>query len=132
MMVFTRLGTKYSSAMTELRCAGASLSSAACSFLLIRLSAAARYLTASLRRSIPLTAIHQLRGDNLVENRHVGGNSKHLLAQFELFYGLSGHVIHCSRGHFGYLITCFLIMSNPPLAPGTEPLTTSRLRSGSA
>src|SRR6266568_758441 len=103
MMVFTRLRAKYITTMTELRCAGASLPGAACPFLLIRLSTATCYFTASLRRSIPLTAIHQLRGDHLVEDRHVGGNSEHLLAQFELFNGLSGHVIHCSRGHFGYL-----------------------------
>src|SRR6266550_3828359 len=103
MMVGMRLGTKYSTTMTELRSTSATLSSPACSFLLIRLSTAARYFTASLRRSISLTAIHQLCSDNLVENRHVWGNPEHLLAQFELFYGLSGHVIHCSRGHFDYL-----------------------------
>src|SRR2546426_10908474 len=97
MMVFTRLGTKYSTAMTELRCASAPLSSAARSFLLVRLSAPPRYFTASLRRSIPLTAIHQLRGDNLLENRHVGGNSKHVRGKLDLVYDLSCHILHSNR-----------------------------------
>src|SRR6266516_3435172 len=132
MMISMRLGAKHNTTMTELWRTRAPLSGAACSFLFIWLFTTARYFTTSLRRSVSLTAIHQLCGDNLVENRHIGGNSEHLLAQFELLYGLSGHVIYCSRGHFGYLIICFLIMSKPPLAPGTEPLTTSRLRSGSA
>src|SRR6266581_7563514 len=127
MMIGMRLGAKYNTTMTELWRTSAPLPGAACSLLLIRLSTATRYFTASLRRSVSLAAIHQLRGDNLVENRHIRGNSEHLLAQFELLYGLSGHVIYCSRGHFGYLITCFLIISKPPLAPGTEPFTTSRL-----
>src|SRR5213082_231357 len=120
-MIGMRPGTKYDSAMAELWCASTSLACAACSLLPVWFLVTARYFSTSLGRSIALTAIHQLCGDNLVENRHIGGNSEHLLAQFELFYGLSGHVIHCSRRHFGYLITCFLIMSNPPLAPGTEP-----------
>src|SRR5215469_3721500 len=132
MMVSMRLWTKYCATMTELWSACAALAGTPRSFLLIWLSTSARYFTARLRRSVSLTAIHQLRGDNLVENRHVRGDSEHLLAQFELSYGLSGHVIHCSRGHFGYLFACFLIMSRPPLAPGTDPLTRSRLRSGSA
>src|SRR6266581_387289 len=132
LMEFFRPGAKDNTAMTELWCADATLSSTTRAFLFVRLSATTGYFTASFCRSISLTAIHQLCCNNLVENRHIGGNSEHLLAQFELFYGLSGHVIHCSRRHFGYLITCFLIMSNPPLAPGTEPFTTSRLRSGSA
>src|SRR5881227_396772 len=112
-----RPGAKYASTMAELRCASTSLAGASRSLLPVWFPTTARYLSTSLGRSIALTAIHQLRGDNLVENRHIGGDSEHLLAQFELFYGLSGHVIHCSRGHFGYLITCFLIMSKPPLAP---------------
>src|SRR5437588_5344809 len=132
MMVRMRFWAKYYTAMTELRRAGTPLASTTRPLLLIWFSVTARYLSASFGRSIALTAIHQLCGDNLVENRHIGGDSEHLLAQFELFYGLSGHVIHCSRGHFGYLIICFLIMSKPLLAPGTEPLISTRLRSGSA
>src|SRR5579859_5544540 len=132
MMVGMRPWTKYTAAMAELRRTSAPLASTARSLLLIWFLVTARYFSASLGRSISLTAIHQLRGDNLVENRHIRGDSEHLLAQFELFYGLSGHVIHCCRGHFGYLIPCFLIVSRPPLAPGTEPFISSRLRSGSA
>src|SRR5437762_11032457 len=131
MMIRVRPGTPYHTAMTELRCAGAPLAGMTRSLLSVGLFISARHFGASLGRSITLTTIHQLRGDHLVENRHMGGNSEHLFAQFELIYGLSGHVIHCSRGHCGYLFTCFLIMSKPPLAPGTEPLTNSRLRSGS-
>src|SRR5437588_6276585 len=132
MMVTMRLWAKYDATMAELCCARTSLARPARSLLLVWFLVTARYFSTSLGRSIALTTIDQLCGDNLVENRHIGCNSEHLLAQFELFYGLTGHVIHCSRGHFGYLITCFLIMSKPPLAPGTEPLTSSRLRSGSA
>src|ERR1051326_5027165 len=98
-----RPGTKYGPTMAELRRASTSLAGASRSLLAVWFLTTTRYLSTSLGRSIALTAIHQLRGDNLVENRHIGGDSKHLLAQFELFYGLSGHVIHCSRGHFGYL-----------------------------
>src|SRR5712692_3450332 len=104
MMIRMRLWAKYSTTMAELRRACAPLSRTTCSLLFIGLLVAARYFTASLRRSISLTAIHQLCGDNLVENRHIRGHSEHLLAQLELFYGLSGHVIHCSCGHCGYLI----------------------------
>ena len=111
---------------------GATLTGATCTFLFIGFFTPARYLTASFGRSIALTAIHQLCGDNLVEDRHIRDDSEHLLAQFELFYGFTSHVIHCSRGHCGYLITCFLITSRLPFAPGTDPLTSSRLRSGSA
>src|SRR5438034_699294 len=103
MMVRMRLRAKYCTAMAELGRAGTSLASTARSLLLIWFFATARYFSASFCRSIALTAIHQLRSHNLVENRHIGGDSEHLLAQFELFNGLSGHVIHCSRGHFGYL-----------------------------
>src|SRR5258708_233722 len=124
--------TKYDTTMAERGRTCPSLAGAPCSFLLIRFFIPARSLSASFCRSIALPTIHQLCGHNLGETRHIRGDSEHLLAQFELFYGLSGHVIHCSRGHFGYLITCFLIVSKPPLAPGTEPFTTSRLRSGSA
>src|SRR6266699_6204754 len=109
MMISMRLWAKDNSAMAELWSASAPLSRTACSLLFIGFLVAARYFTASLRRSISLTAIHQLRGDNLVENRHIGGDSEHLLAQFELFYGLSGHVIHCSCGHCGYLIHHMLL-----------------------
>src|SRR5947209_16354570 len=124
--------TKDNTTMTELWGAGTALPSTTRAFLFVWLFATTRYFTASFCRSISLTAIHQLCCNNLVENRNIGGNSEHLLAQFEAFNGLSGHVIHCSRRHLGYLITCFLIMSNPPLAPGTEPFTTSKLRSVSA
>src|SRR5437588_8157914 len=98
-----RPGAKYGSAMTELWCATTSLADASRSLLPVWFLTTTRYFRTSLGRSIALTAIHQLCSDNLVENRHIGGDSEHLLAQFELFYGLSGHVIHCSRGHFGYL-----------------------------
>src|SRR6266852_6268021 len=104
MMVLMWFWAKYRAAMTELGGTGAALASAACAFLLIWLFATARYFTASLRRSSALAAIHQLCSDDLVENRLVRGDSEHLLAQFELFYGLSGHVIHCSCGHCVYLI----------------------------
>src|SRR5438270_11899177 len=102
-MVTMRLWAKYGATMAELRCASTSLAGPTRSLLLVWFLVTTRYFSTSLGRSIALTAIHQLCGDNLVENRHIGGGSEHLLAQFELFYGLSGHVIHCSRGHFGHL-----------------------------
>src|ERR1051326_9037626 len=49
------------------------------------------------RGGVPLATIHQLGRYNLMENRHIGGNSEHLLAQFELIYGLTGHVIQIGR-----------------------------------
>src|SRR5579863_6093022 len=132
MVIGMWLRAKNDTTMTKLRSAGTTLTGATGSLLLIWLFISARYLSTSLGRSIALTAIHQLRGDNLMKNCHIGGDSKHLLAQFELLYGLTGLVINCSRRHFGYLITCFFTISNPPLAPGTDPFTRSRFRSGSA
>src|SRR5256714_14625793 len=99
-----RPGTKYGSAMAELWCASTSLAGASRSLLPVWFLTTTRYFSTSLGRSIALTAIHQLCSDNLVENRHIGGESENLPAQFELLYGLSGPVYHCSRGHFGYLL----------------------------
>src|SRR5436309_9951264 len=101
MMVGMWFWPKYATAVAELWCASTSLTSTARSFLPVWFFVTARYLSASLGRSIALTTIHQLCGDNLMENRHIGGHSEHLLAQFELIYGFSSHVIHCSRGHYG-------------------------------
>src|SRR5947209_2584854 len=119
MMIAMRLGAKYDSAMAELWCARTSLSGPPRSLLSVWFLVSTRYFSTSLGRSIALTAIHQLRGDNLVENRHIGGDSEHLLAQFELFYGLSGHVIHCSRGHFGYL-PHHMLLNHEQAAIGTR------------
>src|SRR5271157_3626899 len=99
-MVRMRPGTKYSTTVTKLRCTRTTLASVTRSLLSIGLFITARNFTASLSRGIPLAAIDQLRSDNLMENRHIRSNPEHLLAQFELFQGLSGLIIHRSRGHF--------------------------------
>src|SRR2546423_15690023 len=101
MVIRMRPGAKDSTTVAELGSTRTSLTGATCSLLLVRFLITARYFSASLGRSSALTAIHQLCGDNLVQNRHIRGDSEHLLAQFELIYGLAGHVIHCSRGHCG-------------------------------
>src|SRR5579884_3695777 len=98
MMIAMRSGTPDHPTMTELRCACAPLACMTRSLLPVRLFIPTRYFGTSLGRSITLTTIHQLCGDHLMQNRHMGGNSEYLFAQFELIYGLSGHVIHCSRG----------------------------------
>src|SRR5436190_23623984 len=131
-MIRMRPGAKYRTTATKLWRTCTALSCAASSLLLVWFFITARYFTALFGGSIALTTVDQLGYDHLVQDRHIRGDAKHLLAQFELLYGLTGQIKHCSRRHFGYLITCFLIMSKPPLAPGTEPLITSRLRSGSA
>src|SRR5258708_23665984 len=115
MMIGMRSWTPYDTTMPELWRASTSLASSPRSFLPVGFLATARYFTGSLCRSIALPAIYQLCRDNLVQDRYVRNNSEHLLAQFELFYGLSGHIINFSRGHRRYLFTCFLIMSKPPL-----------------
>ena len=122
MVIDVRLWAKYHATMPELRGARAALASAACAFLLIGFSTPARYFTASFRRSIALPAIHQLCGHNLVEYRHVWDNSEHLLAQFELFYGFTSHVIHCSRGHFGLPHHMLLNHKQPANRAGDGPL----------
>src|SRR3954469_18615888 len=100
-MVRMRPRTKYNTAVTELRCTCATLTGITSPFLSIGLFITARNFTASLSRGIPLATIDQLCSDNLMENRHIRSDSEHLLTQFELFQGLTGLIIHCSRGHIG-------------------------------
>src|SRR4051812_10643450 len=100
MMIVTRSGTPDNAAMPELRSTCATLTGMTRTFLFIRFFITARNFTAGLGRSCTLATVDQLCYHNLVQDRLVWDNSKHLLTQFELFNGLSGHVIHCSRRHF--------------------------------
>src|SRR5690242_13378997 len=101
MMIWVRFGAVSNAAVTELGRTSTTLTGMTSSFLPVWFFITARYFSTSLGGSIALTAVDQLGCDHLVENRDVGGDSEHLLAQFELFKGLTGLIIDCSRGHFG-------------------------------
>src|SRR4029079_16519750 len=133
LVVLTGLGTVGHTATAHVRRPAGALAGIARALLLERLLAATTDLGTGLGALGATAACRELRRDDLVHQRNVWLHAEHAVVEVEAAGVLTGGVLHGDRCHDGHLpFTALRTMTTPPLGPGTEPLTSSRLRSVSA
>ena len=133
LVVLARLRAVGDATAAHVRRAAGALAGVTGALLLERLPATAANLGSRLGALRTTAASGQLSGDDLVHQRHVGLHAEHRLVEVEVAGIVAGRVLHCDRCHVGHLpFTALRTMTTPPFGPGTEPLTSSRLRSMSA
>ncbi len=133
LVVLARLRAVGDATTAHVRRTAGALAGVAGALLLERLLATAADFGAGLGALRATATSGQLGGDDLVHQRHVGLHAEHLVVEVEAAGVVAGGVLHGDRCHVGHLpFTALRTMTTPPLGPGTEPLTSSRLRSESA
>src|SRR5919198_5685602 len=108
------------------RGAPGALSGATGALLAVGLGATADHLTARLRVVRPDPSGRELCGDGLVQDGLVDGRGEKRFAQLHAADRGSGSIVDGRLRH-----QTFLTRMSEPRAPGSDPLTSSRLRSGS-
>ena len=101
-----------------------------------RLGAATAHLGAGLGALRAGPAGGELGGDDLVHDGHVGLDAEHVVVEVDLAGILAGDVLEGDLRHLGHAplgldLTALRTEITPPLGPGTEPRTSSTLRSAS-
>ena len=119
----------------ELRRPDRALPGIAGALLGVRLGATTPHLGPGLGALRARAAGGELRRDDLVHERNVGLDAEHLVVQFNGAGVGAGRILEGERAHvqlpFPASLTALRTTTTPPAGPGTEPLTSKRLRSTS-